>query len=257
MGSLSAALEMHRSAFSRDWHVPFAAPGKRTPVEPAALLARMPSLAHLPEQSIARLAEGASELAYERGESVFHHGTVPTGLYFVASGSVKLIAQGADGRDKIIDLFGPGHMFGEAGVFMHSTYRTWTQAVVRSSLIHVSREKVLAAVAEDPVLARWMLAEVSARVQKMVDLICTQSATLAAGRVAAYLLELLESAPQAPWVEFPAPKGAVASLLSLTQETFSRIMRRFCDEGLITMSGRTVQILDMEALRRVPLERDA
>lgn len=256
MSAQSPGSERHRSTFARDWRLPLASPGKRAPADAATLLARMPLLAHLPEESVARLAKGATELAFERGDAVFHHGTVPTGLYFVASGSVKLIAQGADGRDKIIDLFGPGHMFGEAGVFMHSTYRAWAQAVVRCSLVHVSREQVLAAVAQDPGLARWMLAEVSARVQKMIDLICTQSATLAAGRVAAYLLELAESSPQAPWIDFPAPKGAVASLLSLTQETFSRIMRRLCDEGLIAMSGRTVHILDMEALRRVPLQRD-
>lgn len=256
MGLRSAGLNMQRSMFAREWRMAATPAGKRSVADPAALLARMPVLAHLPEESIGRLAGGATEMAFERGEAIFQHGTLPTGLYFISSGSVKLIAHGADGRDKIIDLFGPGQMFGEACVFMHSTYRTWTQAIVRTSVIHVRREQVVEAVAQDPVLARWLLSEVSARVQKMVDLICTQSATLAAGRVAAYLLELAESAPSAPRIEFPAPKGAVASLLSLTQETFSRIMRRLCDDRVIAMEGRTIHILDMGALQRIPLQRE-
>lgn len=68
---------------------------------------------------------------------------------------------------------------------------------------------------------------------------------------------LSERAAHLQQVEFPAPKGTVASLLSLTQETFLRIMRRLCDDGLVAMVGRTVHILDLDGLRRVPLYRES
>ncbi len=257
MNATTAGLEMDRPIFARDWVVPATAPRRRSgPVDPLTVLAGMPLLAHLPERSLRALSYGASQVVYDRGATIYHQGTVPTGVYFVVSGSVKLVAQGPDGRDKIIELVGPGEMFGEVGVFMHSTYRSCAQAIGRCTLIHVTREQVLGSVGRDQELSAWMLAEVSTRVQKMIDVICSQSASLAAGRVAAYLVELVERGPHKHRVEFPAPKGTVASLLSLTQETFSRIMRRLSDDGLIALAGRTVHILDLDGLRRVPLYRE-
>ena len=255
--TLRAGPPMDSATFAFDAGTRSRSRKRRAPSDPVTVLSCMPLLSHLPERSIRALAYGASEVSIERGATVFHHGTVPTGLYFVVAGAVKLIAQGADGRDKIIELFGPGEMFGEVGVFMHSTYRAWAQAVGRCTLIHVTREQVLASVGRDQELSGWMLTEVSTRVQKMIDVICTRSTSLAAGRVAAYLVELSERAAHRQRIEFPAPKGTVASLLSLTQETFSRIMRRLCDDGLIVMAGRTVHILDPDGLRRVPLYRES
>jgi len=256
MTRLTAEPDQDGAPFPLDWRIQPPPRRRSAPSDPVTVLSRMPMLAHLPERSIRALGFGATEVAIERGATIFHPGTVPTGVYFVVSGAVKLIAQGVEGRDKIIELFGPGEMFGEVGVFMHSTYRAWAQAVGRCTLIHVDREQVLASVGRDQELSGWMLAEVSTRVQKMINVICTQSSSLAVGRVAAYLVDLSERAAHRQQIEFPAPKGTVASLLSLTQETFSRIMRRLCDDGLIAMAGRTVHILDLDGLRRVPLYRE-
>jgi CRP-like cAMP-binding protein len=45
-------------------------------------------------------------------------------------------------------------------------------------------------------------------------------------------------------------KRAIASQLGVTPETFSRILRQFQDRQIIEVTGYTVRILDMEALRR-------
>jgi len=42
---------------------------------------------------------------------------------------VRLMVSGPEGKDKVVELFEPGGMFGEIGVFTGECYRTWTQAV--------------------------------------------------------------------------------------------------------------------------------
>ena len=233
----------------------------RSGVEPGGpdlykMLERMPILSGLPASSIDMLASEARLDRFSRGQTIFRRGTAPTGLYFVIGGSVKLLAQDADGREKVIELFSSGHMFGEIGIFMHSSYRAWAQAVDRCTLVHVDRNHVMATIEQDQELSARMLREVSARVQKLIDAICTTSSRLGITRVASYLVDLSEHESEPGLVQLPAPKRTVASLLSLTHESFSRILRRLIDDEIIAMTGRNVRILDAERLRALILSAD-
>lgn len=114
----------------------------------------------------------------------------------------------------------------------------------------------MAAIEQDPDLSARMLREVSSRVQKLIDAICTTSSRLGITRVASYLIELSSAADGTDSVQLPAPKRTVASLLSLTHESFSRIMRRMIDDGIIAMTGRNVRILDEPRLRALLLQAD-
>jgi CRP-like cAMP-binding protein len=69
----------------------------------------------------------------------------------------------------------------------------------------------------------------------------------AAGRLARYLLEL--DRDQQNTVELPGLKRHVASHLNLTSETFSRILRRLVDSGLIVeMDNNRITLLDVKKL---------
>lgn len=220
------------------------------------MLERMPILAGLPVTSIGLLASEARLVRFSRGQTIFRRGTAPTGLYFVIGGAVKLLAQDADGREKVIELFGSGQMFGEIGIFMHSSYRAWAQAVDRCTLVHVDRRHVMLAIEQDQELSARMLREVSSRVQKLIDAICTTSSRLGITRVASYLMDLAARESSPDIVHLPAPKRTVASLLSLTHESFSRILRRLIDDGIIAMTGRNVTILDTERLKALLLSTE-
>lgn len=64
-----------------------------------------------------------------------------------------------------------------------------------------------------------------------------------------YLLTLAAHAPgENCRVEIPVAKQLVAGHLSIQPETFSRIMHRLGDEGIIHLDGREISILDRERL---------
>lgn len=215
-------------------------------------LAEMPILQDIHFDTIAQLASGARRFELGRSESVFHRGSNPTGLYFVISGGVKLMTLGPDNRARVVELFQPCGMFGEIGVFTGAAYRTWTQTIAPSVLLEVSRECVLTAVDRDHRLAVRMLTAVTARTQRLIDGISCTSPSTAAVRVAAYILELADrsDAPHGPIV-LPASKGTIASLLNLSQESLSRVLRRMKDAGLLMVSGRRIRIHDRQGLSAI------
>ncbi|MET0009001.1 MAG: helix-turn-helix domain-containing protein [Candidatus Thiodiazotropha sp. 6PLUC4] len=50
-------------------------------------------------------------------------------------------------------------------------------------------------------------------------------------------------------MELQVPKGVIASRLSVTPETFSRILHNLSDHGVIRVDGSRVDILDDEGLQ--------
>lgn len=225
----------------------------RSPV-PAlhAVLREMPILDGLADETLAVLTGGADRVSVDRGVMLFDRGSEPTGLFFVVSGGVKLLSLGPDQRARVVELFQPGQMFGEIGVFTGATYRTWTETITPASVIHVGREAVMEAVNRDHQLALRLLAAVSARTQRLIDSLGTAATNAAAVRVAAYLLELADRSP-APddRLTLPASKGTIASLLNLSQESLSRVLRRMMDAGLLMVMGRRILIRDRQGLAQL------
>jgi len=74
----------------------------------------------------------------------------------------------------------------------------------------------------------------------------------AAGRLARFLLETRPEPNADGAIALPGLKRHVASHLNLTSETFSRVLRRFVEGGLVTeLAGSRVRVLEPEKLDQV------
>jgi CRP-like cAMP-binding protein len=81
-----------------------------------------------------------------------------------------------------------------------------------------------------------------------IDRLTLQNAT---ARVVHFLLELLpDRHTESAVVELPAPKYSIAALLSITPETFSRILHAMENDGVIRVHGSTIAIPDVDRLRQ-------
>jgi len=74
-----------------------------------------------------------------------------------------------------------------------------------------------------------------------------------AQRLAAYLDSIAEPAaePHLLTARLAVSKTLVAARLGIKKETLSRLLREFASDGLIEVSGRTIAIRDVGALRRM------
>lgn len=216
------------------------------------VLADMPILQGSDPRVLDILASEAAFVRFSPSASIFERGSVPTGIFFVCSGAVRLMSHGPEGRPKVVEIFETGGMFGEIGVFTGHRYRTWTQAVGTALLIHVPRERILEAVALDAALSNRMLEAVCARIQRLIDAISCTAAGTASVRVVRYLLDQYDrlERPEAG-VILPAPKKTIASLLNLTPETFSRVLRSLVEDELLSVTGRRIRVRNRSQLARL------
>ena len=167
-------------------------------------------------------------------------------------GQVKLSFVTSQGTEKVVEIIGPGHSFGEALMFMDKPYILMAQTLNDSLLLHVSRQVVFSGLERDAAFARKMLAGLSRRLHSLITDVESYSLQSGTQRIIGYLLRQDEEHANvaAPCtVTLPTSKAIVASRLNLTPEHFSRILHELTDAGLISVEGRDVVIRDVARLR--------
>jgi len=220
-----------------------------------SFLANLPLFRELNPLEIDRLALGTREIYAARGEILFHKGDPCVGFHVVVYGQVKLAFSSPHGAEKVVDIIGQGQSFGEALMFMERPYIVYAQALADSMLVHVAKETVFAELDHDPRFARKMIAGLSSRLHALVRDVEDYCLSSGAQRVIGYLLREDQEAQAGTslTVTLPVSKGVLASRLNLTPEHFSRILHELAEDGLISVEGRNVRILDLEKLRAVDL----
>jgi CRP-like cAMP-binding protein len=213
-------------------------------------LAHLPLFRQLDSVELARIAAGATKVAVPRGDVVFRRGDACEGFHVVVFGQIKLALNTPDGGEKVVELMGPGHSFGEAVMFLDKPYVVTATALADTKLVHVVRQVVLDEIARDPRFARRMLAGLSLRLHHLISDLEAVSLQSGTQRVIGYLLsQTAETGTSRRRLTLPAKKGVIASRLNLTHEHFSRILHELARHDLISIDRLDIRIQDVAKLR--------
>jgi CRP/FNR family transcriptional regulator, dissimilatory nitrate respiration regulator len=216
-------------------------------IDPREFLKRLPLFGDFDAAELSLIAAGTTELHISRGQPVFHRGDPCHGFFSVVYGQVKLGFVSAQGNEKIIEIVGPGHSFGEALMFMERPYILNAHALGDTLLLHISKAAVFDELEHNPAFARRMLAGMSRRVHSLISDVESYSLRSGSQRIVGYLLNA--QPPGEMRVLLSASKKLIASRLNLTPEYFSRVLHELVSRGMIALRGREVTILDQDGLR--------
>lgn len=221
-------------------------------IETQTFLSRLPLFSHVEAAALERIAAGTTELRVPRGEIIVNRDDPCVGFHLIVYGQVKLALVTPNGDEKILEIIGAGHSFGESVMFLERPYLLMAQALADSLLLHVSREAVFEGIERDAGFAKMLLAGLSVRLQTIITDIESYSLQSATERVISYLLqrgEQQEASGASRVVTLPTSKTLVASRLNLTPEHFSRVLHELSEAKLISVTGRDVRIHDVARLR--------
>lgn len=218
-------------------------------IEP--LLATVPLFTSLGPEQLARVARGARRLQAAKGDFLFYKGDPCEGFHLIVNGRIKLLFVSAQGGEKVVEILGPGHTFGEALMFADKDYIVAAQAVSDADLLYFSKAVIFEELDRDPPLRLAMLAGMSMRLHELIVEVESLSFKTGTQRIIGYLLREIpeDEHHQEEVVVLPTTKGNIASRLNLTHEHFSRTLRDLSAQGLISVQGSKVVIHDVDRLR--------
>lgn len=203
----------------------------------------------LPEEQINILLNMALEKYFARGETIFFEGDEAKGFYIVGTGQVKVFKMSPLGKEHILHIFGPGEPIGEVPVFHSNPFPASAEALIKSSLLYLRRSEFVELIREHPSISLNMLALLSMRLRQFTEQIENLSLKEVPARLANYLIYVSQE-QGGDSIQLAVSKGQLASLLGTIPETLSRIFAKMSDEGIISVEGKTIRILDREALAK-------
>ena len=203
--------------------------------------------ASLDEQQLQRVAKRAVLLKRNSGTLLFEQREPAKRFYLLLEGQIKLFRLSPDGNEKVIEIITPPGTFAEALMFLESPYYPVNAQALRDSrLIAIDAPDYLDMLRGSAETCLALLGDLSQRLHGLVREIDHLTLQSASCRVAAYLHE--QAGDHHREIQLSMSKGVLASLLSVTPETFSRILKQLSAKGIIKVSGKRVEILDADAL---------
>lgn len=189
-----------------------------------------------------------------RGTVLFRQGEPMTAFYLVRSGSAKSTVTDEDGSEVVMSLLLPTDMVG-AGSLDQTVYHSTVVALERSAFCEIRTPDLRRLFRQDEEVQRAFLAKVRERIAADRHARIRLGHASADARVADFVLELsgrLAALGRRPdELVLPLSRQDIASCLGLASETVSRVLTRFTEAGLLSVSGKHVRIIDRPVLEAV------
>jgi CRP/FNR family transcriptional regulator len=204
----------------------------------------------LPDEDVERIAGYVVPRRLAKNEYLFHEKDPAEGFFIVRRGLINVHRRAPDGREQVIHIFRPGETLAEVALVGPIGYPADARAEADGEVLLVPRDAFLRHQQENGRLAWLMLASMSQHLRNLVSALENLRLKDAETR---FLHWLLSKTPMgddpAARVELGMSKGLLASELGIRQETFSRILAKFRDAGLLEVDGQSLILTDLPALR--------
>jgi CRP/FNR family cyclic AMP-dependent transcriptional regulator len=216
-------------------------------VSAAAVLEKVPLFGQLGPADLQRVLELARERAYPKNSVILFEDDPGDALYVVATGQVKVVLIGEDGREVILSVLGEGEFFGEMALIDDEPRSAHVIAMEDSTLVVLRREDFTNILMQVPAIALALLKELSRRLRRVDEKVGSLVLLDVNGRVAQLLLELADE-EGGERITRRLTHHTIAQMIGSSRETVSRTMRDLVDKGLIHISRKDITIKDRAAL---------
>lgn len=209
----------------------------------------VPIFSGLAQDEMLEIAAITTDRKFDKGETIYFAGGQEKDLYVIHSGRVKISRISPSGKTQVIRSLGPGEFMGELAVFNGAPPTDYAEAVEPSNMCMIEGAKLKELMRRYPSIALKVMEELSSRLEHAENVIEDISLHPAEQRLAQSILRL---AGEGSEFSLALTKGDFASQLGMTQETLSRKLSLFQDQGLIDLEGqRKIIIIDREGLAEI------
>jgi CRP-like cAMP-binding protein len=221
--------------------------------EVSDFLRASPVFATLPAHELASLAAAARETPFRAREYVFREGDAAQWLCLVKAGHVRIVHHSRTGKDVVLELLGPGEVFGGVAAIERRPYPASAQATEPSLIVQIPADLVVGLVERHPPVVREMALLIGRRLRAAHDSVKSLAVEPAEARLAATLLRLADRegirAKRGVELPFHLTRQSLADMSGTTVETAIRVVSRWLHDELVEDRNGRLIVRDEGALR--------
>lgn len=190
----------------------------------------------------------------EVGERLFRQGDRMDSVYVARDGTFKTVLVNEDGEEQVIGFHLPGELIG-LDALGTGTHRVEAVALTRANVCEVPFDDLSTVASHVPGLQRQLMRVIGQSVGRDQDHREMLVRRQANERIALFLHGLCERlrtiGEPADRIRLPMSREDIARFLGLALETVSRGFTRLQEDGVISVHGRKVEILEPAELERL------
>lgn len=197
------------------------------------------------------LIKRVTNVRVEKGEILFHRGDRAEFFYFVDAGHLELNIIAPTGQKKVLEVIGPDRTFAEAVTFIgENKYPVTCEALSEAVLCQIPNQAYVDLIYNNPDACMRLLSDLSRHLHARVREIERLTVQNARDRLVSYLLEhIVETNDDEATIRVKLPRHVIASRLSITPETLSRLLRNLVEERILTIEDRVIFVHSLSRLR--------
>ncbi|HHY13958.1 MAG TPA: Crp/Fnr family transcriptional regulator [Thermoanaerobacterales bacterium] len=204
----------------------------------------VPIFSNLSPEEMIEIAQITISKNYHKGEMIYTAGHRGKRLFVIHKGKVKITRISESGKEQVIRILGPGDFMGELSLFSNSILTDNAEALEDSSICIIDGKPMKNLMAKYPNIPLKVLEEMSLRLEKVETLVEFLGIHNTEKRIIQTLIGLSDNHGV---IELDISKKDLAAHMGMSQETLSRRLAQFQENGWIELVGhRKIIIHDFE-----------
>lgn len=194
--------------------------------------------------------------AHHRARTVLFCKNDPgTSMMVVRYGRVKVCTHGECGKELVLDMFGPGDVFGEIALLDGSPRTADAVTIDACQLLVLDRRDFIPFLLDHPDASVRMLEVLSYRLRRTTQLLEDVAFREGAARLAHSFLRLAQfsgrSVDDGIFVDMPLSQQQLGDMVGMTRESINKQLKQWRDQGLIIWDRGYYTITNLDGLSKI------
>jgi CRP-like cAMP-binding protein len=205
----------------------------------------------LDEDQSKALSAQKSCAVYKKGQYIFNEGGIPSGLFCVNSGKIKLSVTGYDGKEQILRLAKSGDILGYRALISNERYHSAAIALEDTSICIIDKNYFFSQLEQNPKLMLEVARKMSSDLKKAEEHIVSLSQKNVRERLAEALLFLKATyglQNDKSTINVKLSREEIADYVGTSTESCIRLLSEFNHDGIIELNGKSIQIKNLPLL---------
>ncbi len=188
---------------------------------------------------------------YNKREVICKQGGFVSHVMYVESGLAKVFLN--NGKNTLVlKIIPSGNLLGLTSLSEdHNTYQYSAMSYIDTQIKQIDINVFRQLVSSNSEFAKEVINILSANSVQIYGRFFCLTHKQAFGRLADILLCLSNRVFKQADFELPLSRKDLAELSGMTSETVIRILKKFCDDGIIEMEGKSIKVIDYERLNLI------
>jgi CRP-like cAMP-binding protein len=205
----------------------------------------------LEPEALDQLCRYAKHVTLKRGATLFSKGDPGNSLFAVISGTVKMSISSPEGRNAILNLIGPGEVFGEMAVLSGQARSADAIANTNCEMFVIDRRDFLPFMRNHPALAMKFIELLCERVRRTSDQVEQVILQDLPGRLASALLGLTERHKSEGSRTIEITQQEISEMVGMTRESINKQLRVWAARSWVRLEHGAIVVLDTGSLREL------